>query len=259
MKFRGMHNNELLELLFTDEDRLPRTAVNEMIRRSDEIIQSLSAIVMGKTLWTANLPEWWAPVHATYILGAIGSKESVIPLFSSLKWADAFDNEWVVEDMPSIMGSLGTPVIKPLERLVLDRSEGWSARSVAIDSLAAVSIRNKDTENHTVEILSQILGDKTEEPGVRRSAAVVLMDLRRKDCKNALIKFFAEEEKILKQDPFFSKTMNAKDIEKQLSISEKEVEYYLRDWLEFYDPAEIKKRQERWAEEEVKLRGRTHH
>lgn len=259
MKYRKLHNDELIELLFSEEDRLTTGAVNEIVRRSGELIPELSKIVMDKYLWTAPLPEWWAPVHATYILGAIGSDEVVTPLLAALKWSDAFDNEWVTEDLPSIFGSLGKSVMKDLEKIVADRSEGWSVRSIAMDALASISIRNRELEDHVVRIIAAIVDDQSEELGARRSAATILLDLRRVDCKDALLRFFAEDEKRFKDDPIFKGAISPKDVGKLIGITERETHHYMNEWMEFYNPQEIKIRQQRWAEEDALHRGRMKH
>ena len=76
---RRLANEELVDLLFREEDRLPRQVIDEVIGRGGEIVPLLADIVMDRLAWTDALPEWWAPVHATYALGAIGSPETMTP------------------------------------------------------------------------------------------------------------------------------------------------------------------------------------
>jgi len=137
MNLGSMHNEELLELLFTKEDRLTKGEAFEFIRRGSEIVPMLSEIALDRMFWVNEMPEWWAPVHATYLLGAIGGKESLIPLLAALRWSDAYDNDWVTEDLPSILGSLGEISFESCASVMHDRSAGWSARSIAMDALDA--------------------------------------------------------------------------------------------------------------------------
>lgn len=254
MNYRKMHNDELIDLLFTEEDRLPKSAVDEIVRRADELLPALTGIALDRVLWTADLPDWWAPVHATYILGAIGTEETIMPLLASLRWADAYDNEWITEDLPSIFGSIGMPARRPLEKIVADHSAGWSARAIAMDGLTALSLRFPELEEEIVRMIAAILSDAIEELGARRAAATILMDLKRADCKRALIAFAKEERERFKNDPDISVAFSARDVEKELSISRRDTAYYLHDWMSFYEQEEIRNRQRRWAEEEATYR-----
>jgi len=248
MKYRKMDNDELVDLLFNEADRLPKSAVDEFLRRSGEIIPELSSIVMDRFMWTTEPPDWWATVHATYILGAVGTEEVLTPLLASLRWSDAYDNEWVAEDLPSIFGSMGKIPKQRLEAIVADRSAGWSARAVAMDGLAAIAIKIPELEEETVRMIAAILGDSTEDDGARRAAGTILVDLRRLDCKDIVMKFAKEDEKKFKGDEDFP-VLSSKQVEKELAVAKRSVSFYTRGWMTFYDADEIRRRQRRWAEE----------
>jgi len=246
MKLKNRHNEEMIELLFTCEDRLTREEADEMIRRGEELIPLLGEIIIDRAFWTVDLPEWWAPVHATYILASIGGKSSVIPLMAALRWSDAYDNEWVTEDLPSILGSLGEISFTPVKSVVADKSAGWSARSIAMDALGSHALLNPTCEEECMKILAQIVDDPREEFGARRSAAFVLVDFRRSDYKRALIGFSQAEENYAKADPNYKRTFTIRDLEKDLSAARSGLEMYTRDWMEFYSPEQIHKRKELW-------------
>jgi hypothetical protein len=249
-----MNNEELIDLLFTEDDRLSRPAVNEIVRRADELMPDLASITMDRLLWTAEPPDWWATVHASYVLGAIGTEEAITPLKSALRWSDAYDNEWVTEDLPSIFGHMGKVARGALETMVADRSAGWSARAIAMDGLAAVAVHHPEIEEEIVRMIAAILDDGHEEPGARRSAATILLDFRRADCEEALVAFAREEEGRFKDDGSGRGMLTIKEVEKGLAVSQRDLSFYQRDWMKFYDPKEIRVRQERWAEEREKRR-----
>ena len=105
MKWSQRDSNEnLLIELFTSADQMGRASVDELILRADELLPELKQLVMDRHAWQAAVPEWWAPVHATYILGAIGGERVVTALLSALRWSDAFDNDWVTEVLHAIFG-----------------------------------------------------------------------------------------------------------------------------------------------------------
>jgi hypothetical protein len=107
MDYAMLSDDELLDLLYTAEDRLPRAAADEVVRRGERTVPLLSEIVSNQFKWTRRVPEWWAVVHASFLLGAIGTESTVIPLLRAPRWADAFDCDWVTEAMPSIFGRIG--------------------------------------------------------------------------------------------------------------------------------------------------------
>lgn len=251
MNYRKLNNDEIIDLLFTEADTLPRQAVDEILRRSSELVPELAAIVTDRVLWMTPPPDWWSAVHATYILGAIGTDEVITPLLASLRWSDAYDNEWVAEDLPSIFGSMGKKACKRLEDIVTDRSAGWSARAIAMDSLAAVALKEPEFEEEIIRIIAAILDDPTEDEGARRAAANILIDLRRMDCIDAIIAFAREDEKKLKHDEHYP-VLRVKEIKEELARAKRSTAFYTRDWMAFYDEGEIQKRQRRWAEEASK-------
>lgn len=259
MVHKELHNDELIDLLFTEEDRLPKGAAIEIVRRGEELTPDLARITMDKFLWNADLPDWWAPVHATYLLGSIGSEETITPLLAALRWSDAYNNEWVVDELPSIFGKIGLPAMKPLERIVAERSAGWSARAIAMEGLAATVLKERELEEKVVRMIAAILDDPTEELGARRAAVTILLDLRRADCKDALISFLAQDEKRFKDDPVFGSVITSKEAEKTLAITKRDTEHYLSDWMNFYEADEIRARQKRWAEEDARHRTRLKH
>lgn len=252
--YARFHNEELIELLFADEDRLSRKAADEIVRRGSELLPMLGEIVMDRTLWTAELPDWWAPVHATYLVGAIGGPEVVLPLMAALRWSDAYDNEWITEDLPSILGSLGELSWAPLLQVVADRTAGWSARSIAMDALGSQTLRFPRREEEAMSIIGSILRDGHEEYGAHRSAAYVLLDFRRADYKKDLIAFAWTERHHQQQYPEYRVAFTPEDVERDLATPRAGMDLYMRDWLAFYHPDEIRKRQERWAREDGRAR-----
>jgi len=74
MTYQTLTDKELLALLFTEEDRLPRAVVDECIRRADRFVETLANIVSQEKHWQEVLPFWWGVVHATFILCAENPK-----------------------------------------------------------------------------------------------------------------------------------------------------------------------------------------
>ncbi|MBI4126606.1 MAG: SEC-C domain-containing protein [Deltaproteobacteria bacterium] len=247
---REPSNEELIQKLFQEGDRLRRSTVDEILRRGTELIPELGTMCMDRLLWTEDLPGWWAPVHATYLLGAMSSEEVILPLLSALRWSDAYDNEWVTEDLPAMFGKIGGVAIEPLLAVASDQSAGWSARSIALDSLTAIAVVSPQHEERLLRFVDGHLKNKNEHPGVRRAAAIILLDLRVTRMHDALIAFAKEEEQRANEFEDYRPVFVSTDVDRELAIPVRSEEYYRRDWLTFYHDEEIHRRQLAWQQED---------
>ncbi len=254
--FRSLSDDELVDLLYTLGDRVPRAVVDEFLRRGPRTLPALAGIVADKRGWTQPLPEWWAVVHATYLLGAFATPECLVPLLCALRWADAFDCDWVTEDLPSMFGRLGGEAAGALSRVLEDVTAGPGARSIALASLAAIALDEPALERELLDTAARLAGDPGEELYLRQTAANVLVDFR-SHRHEALIRAFGREEaERRRDDPEYDGVFYDWEVDELLAGSGPNADYYRRDWLVFYDPDEIERRQQRWRREQEEDRAR---
>ncbi len=254
-RYQSLGEAELLELLYTSGDRLPREAMDELLRRGSRILPALAEIASDKAAWTQPLPEWWAAVHATYALGAMETADALVPLLTALRWADAFDCDWVTEDLPSIFSRLATTPFEPLRNVARDPTAGPGARSVALASLAGIALGADYLQDEVVSLASRLLGDPSEALYLRQTAANVLVDLRAMAHRDLLVAFGREEAARRKEDAEYQGVFYDWEVDDLLAdTAEAALDYYHRDWLSFYDPEEIERRQERWEREKEEAR-----
>ncbi|MBI5149980.1 MAG: DUF1186 domain-containing protein [Candidatus Omnitrophica bacterium] len=249
MDYQEFPEDELTELLLTEEDRLPRAAVDEFIRRGDKMIPFLEEIVSDQFHWTRDVPKWWAVVHAAFILGAIGTKTTIIPLLRALRWADAFDCDWVTEALPAIFGRIGSAAILPLKTMAVDRTNGCYTRSIAMEGLGLIAWRNPGTKEEISAFIYSIFSDKNNDLDVRQSAGSTLLDLGCPQYREPLLAFGRQEKELKRQNKFYLAHFFDDDVEKAFKAGGKNMKDFDRDWLSFYDEDEIRKRQKRWEEE----------
>ena len=255
-RFHALSDDDLIGLLHTAGDRLPREAVDEILHRGPRMIPRLTEIVADKRSWTRPVPEWWAAVHATYILGAFESEEALVPLLTALRWADAFDCDWVTEDLPSMFGRLGPAAYGPLRAVFQDPTAGAGARSVALASMAAVALADPRLTREVIHYAARVVADASEPLYLRQTAANVLVDLRSREHRDLLLAFGREEAARQREDPDYQGVFYDWEVDELLAeeTGQSSLEYYRRDWLVFYEPEEIEKRQERWRREEQESR-----
>lgn len=208
--------------------------------------------MVDKASWTQPLPEWWAAVHATYLLGAMETGEALVPLLTALRWADAFDCDWVLEDLPSIFARLGAAAADPLRSIVTDPSAGSGARSAALTSLTAVALATPYLLDGLIEEAARRTADADEDLFLRQTAANLLVDLRSQAHRDLLRAFGREESRRRREDPEYQGVFYDWEVDELLAQEKGDasLEYYRRDWLVFYDPEEIEHRQERWQREQ---------
>ena len=242
MKSSPLETNEkLLMELFSNADQLKRASIDLMILRADELLPDLKQIVMDRHAWQADLPDWWAPVHATYLLGAIGGERVVTPLLAALRWADAFDNEWVTETLPSIFGSVGEVALSSLETILHDESAGSGARGLALDSLAAMSLWHPQLETIVFPKIIALFRNPQMAFELRLAAASILLDFRYRDLRDELISFVELDAKQNLQHAELM-SFSAEEIDRELAQSYRAETYYKHDWLSFYESGQVSQR-----------------
>ncbi len=225
------------------------TAVDEFVSCGSRMAGPLADIVSDTYPWIHEQPDWWAVVHATYILGAIATEETVLPLLKALRLSSVYDCDWVTGNLPSIFGKVGAKAMTGLKHIASDRTTDWYTRALSLESLAAITISNQEPEKEIFDFIGSILNDAEEDRDIRGSAAYILLDFLRDEFKDALVLFGKEEramhDKEINPAPIFFDTK----VEKAFASKNKRLHLYTKKWLEFYTEEEIKKRQERWERE----------
>jgi len=259
-RFRSLSDSELVDLLYTAGDRLPREAVDEILLRKRRMLPRLAEIVVDKTSWTLAVPEWWAVVHATYILGAMGDRDALVPLLTALRWADAFDCDWVTEDLPSIFARFSPAAWGLLEAVARDVTAGEGARSIALAGLACLSLDSPHLKEEVLHFAAQTLSDEREGLYLRQTCANLLIDFCAVEHREPLLAFGRDESDRKRADPEYSACFYDWELDELLKGAEdgSALEDYRRDCLGFYDPEEIATRQERWAREQEEAEDEQH-
>ena len=247
----SLTDEKLLNLLFDCEDWLPRRAVDEFTRRGERMIWPLWQIVKQKHYWEED-NGIWAPIHAVFILGAIGGREAVVPLIAALRFADAYECDWVWEALPSIFGRLGEKAAEHLKKLVLDMSNNWFVRGVAMESLASLTIGRSGLEREIFDFISSILKDQNEDMEVRSWAGRILLDFKQPRYKQSL-SAFAQEAMARAESHDYYVDFDEDDVLEILSKEDKNLKDYSKEWLNFYQDEEIAARKKRWQEEKSKF------
>lgn len=247
-----LDDDELMGLLWTESDQLPRAVVNEIVQRGPRMIPSLRDVVCDELHWSsAHEVRQWAVVHATFILGAIGGEHAVAPLIAALRQAAAAQNDWVGEDIPAMFGSIGPAALEPLRLVATDANNSWYVRSTAFAGMVAVTIEWPKYRPEVLDVIAATVADPEEDDTLRGLAASKLMDVDARRYRRVLERFLMEQEEQRRADPTYGIHYDQSDLDRALAAEEspRYLDLYTRDWLTFYDPDEIAKRQSRWQRE----------
>ncbi|HUR38826.1 MAG TPA: hypothetical protein VM222_05010 [Planctomycetota bacterium] len=239
----------LIDALHFEEDRLSREAVDEFLAGGERMIWRLTDLCRDEKSWTRTGSALWAPVHATYILGAFGDSRALMGLLASLRWSARYDVDWVYGKLPSILGRIGRPALLPLKARVADTDAGELDRLTELHALAAVAAHHPIHQGEVLDFLRSMADNSDEQESVRNVAASILLKfVRPGDQKSILASAIRQEWS--DRPPLF----DARDIDAAYARNEQQLDSYKQEWLDFYTPEAIEARQRRWAEEAEDLR-----
>ncbi len=222
--FYRLTDRELLRLLCREEDRLPRTVVDEFVRRGDRMIEPLTDACRSEAAWRQDGPLFWTAVHATLILGAMRSPRALDGLLASLRWSTRHDVDWAYEALPAIFGALGRPAMAVLESRLLDLDASGLERAMAAHGLGGVAARHPIEQGEVLDFLRGVLRNADETESVRRAAGQVLLAFIRPGDRAPL-----EEAGLFP----------AGEVRAAYGRGGQALAPYLADWLEFYGEGEI--------------------
>lgn len=246
---RPLSDERLLDFLRLEEDRVPRTVAEEIVSRGDRLRGPLAELCADDHAWRQDGPGFWIPVHAAYLLGAIGGPEALPGLLDALRASSRYDVDWVWELIPSLVGPIGRPAVAPLRERAFDVRRGERERVVAVHALAGVAARHPVEQGEILDLLRGAVEDEMEDPAVRGAAGIALLAFARPGDRKALLAE-ALRQRWTGRAPVFEE----KDVDAAYARGGPDLRDYTLDWMSFYDPERIEERRRRWREREEDVR-----
>ena len=224
---------DLLKPLFTEEDRLPRERVEEILRHGAAVAPELVRVLEDESAWEAEFPAGWAVVHAAYLLAALRPPGSLEVLVEAVERAADYDEDWISETSPFMFAAYGPSAVPLLRDVALDRDRPPSVRGSANEALALLGRAHPEA----LDALRVSIDDRACDQDVRAFAGLALLDFALPGDR-ARIEAAADEDILTKEE-----------IEEVYRNGPPELPAPY-DWMSFYDPAEIAARQEAPPDEE---------
>lgn len=224
-------DDALLRCLFTEADQLPMEFAREVLSRGERVVPALADVLRHEYNWCRTDAGWCAVVHATYLLGAIGGDGVIEPLMDALRLAEMFEEDWIVEELPSIFGRLGPKAVAALCNIDSVACGGWMLKHTVLSCIAAVALRFPKEEEKIFRLIATVAEDEGEDDDARVWAGKILLDFGRAEYKGLLLNLAAGLAKRL---------YNRSAVERKLKRPN--VARYTRDWMRFYAADQLSKR-----------------
>jgi hypothetical protein len=148
---------------------------------SSEHVPDLIRMAQDEELHQAGMDsaEVWAPIHAWRALAKLQAEAAVEPLTELFARIDAYDDDWVGEDLPAAFGVFGPVAIPALQAYLADPSHGLWARVAAARSLAEIGQRYPEARSECIAPLAAQLAHFAEQDrGLNAILVDFLIDLR---------------------------------------------------------------------------------
>lgn len=100
-------------------------------------------------------PEFWAPIHAIRALGQLHAEAASEPLVHLL--AELEDDEWMLEELPSVYGLIGPAAIPALAAYLADSSNEMYSRSYAANGLEEIGERHPESRSEAIAAITRQL------------------------------------------------------------------------------------------------------
>ena len=108
--------------------------------------------------------EIWAPVHAWRALGQVQAAEAIEPLLDLLEQAAKNDDDWALNDLPTVLAMIGAPAIPSLTVFLADNKHDRWPRMAAVDALQDMTERHPETRTECTAFLIRQLERVAENP-----------------------------------------------------------------------------------------------
>jgi yecA family protein len=256
-ELRNFSNQELMDLITSMDDLLPRKVVDECVRRGEQITPLLVNFLQDDHNWEKDVHEgrWWALLHCMFILGLIPGPEAAAGLLNVFtRMQNDPDNDlwdWVSGYWPALFRNKRDDANAMLCEIVADANRDWYPRTEAAECvLEAAAAADENALDSTLDWIAQLATDSRTDLFCRSTLGSLLLDYPRARHKALLENLASEQTK--SGDLFFN--FSYMDIEHAYNETEETPvsrwETFSNPW-QFYDPDNIAERLQRWEQDEL--------
>jgi len=255
-----MDDELLTSVISVYQDRVPRDVIDECLKRGQPVVDRLIHSIQDNANWAgwALIHQKWELVHAVNILGLVDTDAAghalIDALVRSAKDPDSHLQECVSNYWPALFRNKPPGVVTRLLELVRDRTIDPFARAFALDVVLDHAARG--TPKPLEELLDDVAAwaaDESDDERLsgwefRMLAGMGLLEFPRPRHRLLL-------EQLCQQQSTRNAFFNLQDVERAYSRGADEPSWQrFTDPWQFYEPAEIERREQRWAEDAEQAR-----
>jgi hypothetical protein len=219
----------LLDLLFSGADQVPRAAIDEIVRRGARLAPRLAALIDDEDLWITDDAARWAPVHATFILATMKAPGALDSVLRALELAVEFDEPFLIDSADSMLASFGPHAVPAL--IAAHPEAGSYPRLWINDALTHIAVAHSATRDAVREHLLRVAMNDPD-PEICGCAAWDLLPFATAPDRPTL--------EILVDRRLIERI----EMENSLAGHAESPLSPPHDWLRFYNPEEIERRQD---------------
>jgi hypothetical protein len=242
--YTTLADEALIDLLLTQEDRLPRAAADEFVRRGVPIAPRLVGILDDEALWSDDGLRRWAVVHAFFLLAHMQPPGALEVLLRAHGRAESRGIDWITLDASAMLAAFGPSAIPRLKEAVLNSRLNTWTRTSALQAISEIGHQQAESRDVALSLLREVGRDAAEDSDLRTSAGYNLLS------------FALPEDRTLVESLAGDFVYNEYDVDEVYSGRPAYPEPESVHWMRFYDPAEIEERQARWSDEAKRREGR---
>ena len=164
--------------------------VNTIIARGEEAVRYLARIALDEEYWNVEGEHSiWAPICAIHLLAVLGGKQSIQAIDMAILRYDDETEDWLTEDMPSVLAALGSEAFEMLAGLTEDGKLYEFVRVGAARALLMISKSDEKIRTRTVDLLKEVIAKETHK-FARTMLLDQLIEFKDKDSLEFVKSFF---------------------------------------------------------------------
>jgi len=236
--YDALSDDALLKLLSTEEDRLPRGAADEVLKRADRLAPALLRMADDRALWDRPAPASYAPIHATFLLARLQPPGVLAPLIRAIRIAFEVEELFVTDYADLLLATCGAEALEALTPIARKRSEPFELRISVNEAIARIGLAHPSARAAARDHLLATARDEGEDPELRNLAA------------HGFVEFASAEDRAILRD------LESEDLlDKEaaaMALAGRYPPHYGAplDLMDLYDPEAIEERKNFWQEAE---------
>ncbi len=241
---------ELIDIMITHEDRVPRNVIDECARRGESMLDALTPIAQPDNE-NDSPGYWWLRLHAVMILGLMPGEAAghlLVAFIHGLNQGEKDEDlqDWLSGYWPALLRNTPPEVTALLHDLCSDKKMDWYLRTNITEAVLSGAHQQGGTIlEEALDWAAQFTVDEEEDWNYRFSTANNLLSYPRERHHGLIMKLSSREHGLA---AFFDEENVNQAYARGTDIP---IPDGFSDPWKFYDQKEIEQRQRRWQEESL--------